>query len=99
MFSSTELCFELFFSLRCAELMGPTLNCGWGVAKSCCVPSIYGKSCLRWKLKKSCWRATSHSSKTHLTVVSIYVNPGKFSPSEDLSTYPSDFNGDINKLM
>lgn len=35
---------------------------------------------------------------THLTVVSIYLNPGQFSPSEDLSTYPSDFNGDINKL-
>lgn len=36
---------------------------------------------------------------THLTVVSIYVNPGQFSPSEDLSTYPSDFQGDIQKLM
>lgn len=36
---------------------------------------------------------------THLTVVSIYVNPGQFSPSEDLSTYPSDFHGDILKLM
>ncbi|KAG5514719.1 hypothetical protein RHGRI_035944 [Rhododendron griersonianum] len=35
---------------------------------------------------------------THLTVVSIYVNPGQFSPSEDLSTYPSDFKGDIDKL-
>ncbi|XP_052170287.1 pantoate--beta-alanine ligase [Diospyros lotus] len=35
---------------------------------------------------------------THLTVVSIYVNPGQFSPSEDLSTYPSDIHGDINKL-
>ncbi|KAJ8899254.1 hypothetical protein K2173_017286 [Erythroxylum novogranatense] len=34
-----------------------------------------------------------------LTVVSIYVNPGQFSPSEDLSTYPCDFNGDILKLM
>ncbi|XP_050206203.1 pantoate--beta-alanine ligase [Mercurialis annua] len=34
-----------------------------------------------------------------LTVVSIYVNPGQFSPSEDLSTYPSDFHGDILKLM
>lgn len=31
-------------------------------------------------------------------VVSIYVNPGQFSPTEDLSTYPSDFIGDIRKL-
>ncbi|KAL8146838.1 hypothetical protein AgCh_004537 [Apium graveolens] len=36
---------------------------------------------------------------TQVFVVSIYVNPGQFSPNEDLSTYPSDFNGDINKLM
>ncbi|XP_065873435.1 pantoate--beta-alanine ligase isoform X2 [Euphorbia lathyris] len=35
----------------------------------------------------------------NLVVVSIYVNPGQFSPSEDLSTYPSDFNGDLCKLM
>lgn len=33
-----------------------------------------------------------------LVVVSIYVNPGQFSPSEDLSTYPSDFHGDLQKL-
>ncbi|GKU86107.1 hypothetical protein SLEP1_g676 [Rubroshorea leprosula] len=33
-----------------------------------------------------------------VTVVSVYVNPGQFSPSEDLSTYPSDFHGDILKL-
>ncbi|KAK9020469.1 hypothetical protein V6N11_010493 [Hibiscus sabdariffa] len=33
-----------------------------------------------------------------LIVVSIYVNPGQFSPSEDLSTYPSDFHGDMLKL-
>lgn len=37
-------------------------------------------------------------NRTHLVVVSIYVNPGQFSPSEDLSTYPSDFHGDILKL-
>lgn len=36
---------------------------------------------------------------TQLIVVSIYVNPGQFAPSEDLSTYPSDFHGDIHKLM
>lgn len=35
---------------------------------------------------------------SNLTVVSIYVNPGQFSPTEDLSTYPSDFDGDILKL-
>lgn len=33
-----------------------------------------------------------------LIIVSIYVNPGQFSPNEDLSTYPSNFNGDIEKL-
>ncbi|KAG9143626.1 hypothetical protein Leryth_027390 [Lithospermum erythrorhizon] len=33
-----------------------------------------------------------------LIVVSIYVNPGQFSPNEDLSTYPSNFEGDIDKL-
>ncbi|KAK3003911.1 hypothetical protein RJ639_019036 [Escallonia herrerae] len=36
---------------------------------------------------------------THLIVVSVYVNPGQFSPNEDLSTYPSDFDGDIKKIM
>lgn len=40
--------------------------------------------------------AHTHSD---LVVVSIYVNPGQFSPTEDLSTYPSDFHGDIEKLM
>ncbi|KAK3193366.1 hypothetical protein Dsin_024676 [Dipteronia sinensis] len=37
--------------------------------------------------------------RSNVTVVSIYVNPGQFSPSEDLSTYPSDFHGDLLKLM
>ncbi|KAK9943151.1 hypothetical protein M0R45_008769 [Rubus argutus] len=39
--------------------------------------------------------AHNHSD---VIVVSIYVNPGQFSPSEDLFTYPSDFHGDIQKL-
>jgi pantoate--beta-alanine ligase len=37
--------------------------------------------------------------RTNLIVVSVYVNPGQFSSTEDLSTYPSDFHGDIQKLM
>ncbi|XP_020683690.1 pantoate--beta-alanine ligase [Dendrobium catenatum] len=37
-------------------------------------------------------------SLADLIIVSIYVNPGQFSPSEDLSTYPSDFSGDLRKL-
>ncbi|XP_068322806.1 pantoate--beta-alanine ligase-like [Pyrus communis] len=39
-------------------------------------------------------------ARTHADVlaVSIYVNPGQFAPSEDLSTYPSDLHGDIRKL-
>lgn len=40
-------------------------------------------------------QARSHADSI---VVSIYVNPGQFSPSEDLSTYPSDFDGDLRKL-
>nr|XP_043621270.1 pantoate--beta-alanine ligase [Erigeron canadensis] len=35
---------------------------------------------------------------TQHIVVSIYVNPGQFSQTEDLSTYPSDILGDIEKL-
>ncbi|KAK1351246.1 Pantoate--beta-alanine ligase [Heracleum sosnowskyi] len=42
---------------------------------------------------------TEAHKHTKVSVVSIYVNPGQFSPNEDLSTYPSDFNGDIKKLM
>ncbi|XP_020598193.1 pantoate--beta-alanine ligase [Phalaenopsis equestris] len=37
-------------------------------------------------------------SLADLTVVSIYINPGQFAPSEDLSTYPSDLAGDLRKL-
>jgi pantoate--beta-alanine ligase len=36
--------------------------------------------------------------KTDLVVVSIYVNPTQFSPTEDLSTYPRDFERDISLL-
>ncbi|CAK8578398.1 unnamed protein product [Lathyrus sativus] len=35
----------------------------------------------------------------NVVAVSIYVNPGQFSPNEDLSTYPSDFEGDVQKLL
>ncbi|KAI3772900.1 hypothetical protein L6452_04094 [Arctium lappa] len=41
---------------------------------------------------------TEAQKHTQLIVVSIYVNPGQFSANEDLSTYPSDFHGDIEKL-
>ncbi|KAK9138032.1 hypothetical protein Sjap_008626 [Stephania japonica] len=40
-------------------------------------------------------QAHTHSD---LTVLSIYINPGQFAPSEDLSTYPSDFHADLDKL-
>lgn len=36
--------------------------------------------------------------QAQVIVVSIYVNPSQFAPSEDLATYPSDFHGDIQKL-
>ena len=32
------------------------------------------------------------------TVVSVYVNPGQFAPTEDLDSYPSDLQGDLRKL-
>ncbi|KAJ0681841.1 putative pantoate--beta-alanine ligase (AMP-forming) [Helianthus annuus] len=41
---------------------------------------------------------TEAQKHTHLTVVSIYINSGQFTINEDLSTYPSDFQGDIKKL-
>ncbi|PKA47727.1 Pantoate--beta-alanine ligase [Apostasia shenzhenica] len=37
-------------------------------------------------------------SLADVTVVSIYVNPGQFAPSEDLASYPSDLAGDLRKL-
>ncbi|KAK2414198.1 pantoate--beta-alanine ligase [Trifolium repens] len=42
---------------------------------------------------------TEAHKHANVIAVSIYVNPGQFSPNEDLSTYPSDFQGDIQKLM
>eukprot|EP00850_Spirogloea_muscicola_P021762 SM000261S09961 [mRNA] locus=s261:48374:50635:+ [translate_table: standard] len=33
-----------------------------------------------------------------VVVVSIYVNPGQFAPTEDLATYPRDTAGDLSKL-
>lgn len=42
---------------------------------------------------------TQAHKHANLIVVSIYVNPGQFSPNEDLSTYPSDFQGDLKKLI
>lgn len=40
------------------------------------------------------------SAQAHadVIVVSVYVNPGQFAPSEDLSTYPADLQGDLQKL-
>lgn len=40
-------------------------------------------------------------AKLHATkvVVSVYVNPSQFAPGEDLSTYPRDFEGDLQKLQ
>ena len=37
-------------------------------------------------------------NKCDHTVVSIFINPRQFSPSEDLDIYPSNLAGDIEKL-
>ncbi|CAL5192031.1 unnamed protein product [Lathyrus oleraceus] len=42
---------------------------------------------------------TEAHKHANVVAVSIYVNPGQFSPNEDLSTYPSDFEGDVQKLL
>ncbi|XP_078442577.1 pantoate-beta-alanine ligase [Wolffia australiana] len=36
--------------------------------------------------------------RAEFVVVSVYVNPGQFAPSEDLESYPSDLAGDLRKL-
>ncbi|CAL4928381.1 unnamed protein product [Urochloa decumbens] len=42
--------------------------------------------------------AASAGGQPVAVVVSIYVNPSQFAPTEDLATYPSDLAGDIRKL-
>lgn len=42
--------------------------------------------------------AVAASAGPIAVVVSIYVNPSQFAPTEDLATYPSDFAGDLRKL-
>ncbi|KAK1650655.1 hypothetical protein QYE76_068460 [Lolium multiflorum] len=42
--------------------------------------------------------ATASAGASVAVVVSIYVNPSQFAPTEDLATYPSDLAGDLRKL-
>ncbi|KAF0906188.1 hypothetical protein E2562_009209 [Oryza meyeriana var. granulata] len=42
--------------------------------------------------------AAAASADPVAIVVTIYVNPSQFAPTEDLATYPSDFAGDLRKL-
>ncbi|XP_062201184.1 pantoate--beta-alanine ligase [Phragmites australis] len=42
--------------------------------------------------------AAAASAGPVAVVVSIYVNPSQFAPTEDLATYPSDLAGDLRKL-
>lgn len=42
--------------------------------------------------------AAAASADPVAVVVSIYVNPSQFAPTEDLATYPSDLAGDLRKL-
>ncbi|RLN39714.1 hypothetical protein C2845_PM01G48720 [Panicum miliaceum] len=42
--------------------------------------------------------AAASASGPVAVVVSIYVNPSQFAPTEDLATYPSDLAGDLRKL-
>ncbi|KAL5210477.1 hypothetical protein ABZP36_006100 [Zizania latifolia] len=42
--------------------------------------------------------AAAASADPVAIVVTIYVNPSQFAPTEDLAIYPSDFAGDLRKL-